>query len=505
MAMNPVAYYGAAISREWKGALFGILTGCLLVSLILWPTVLGLAALWRESVTYQFSWLVIPLLVYLLAWHHRQATALIRPQPDFTGVPVAIVAAVCWSASGLMNIEAGRQFALILALQGVVMSALGWRAYWRLFPSLALLFFLVPSGDLLLPALRFLTVKGMALFASVANLPHRVDGFVVWVGKNDYLVLSDCAGLPYFLLATFLGYAFGALLYHSFYKVIGFALLGSVIGILYNALRVNMIVAIDWINGTQMSLADHSTFHWIGLLLSLGLLFFVLSRLHEDETPMGQERAQPDAVSRLHQWGPVAAGLCVTLIGGGSGWLTSSASQARAGSGHVMLPQHLSGWALMSPASTWVINTKSQTQSLRLTYRRNGHNMQVRIIETLTPDAKLQESDLAPDDTGKWRDSGVKRAASCNAVGCLSFMHTTWQNADTDELQHVYATYAMGTLFTTSKFALRAAHGWDRLLRGHGVPRLIGFVLDSPEDVQAIDEFAPAFRAVLSALEAGSA
>jgi hypothetical protein len=74
---------------------------------------------------------------------------LVIPHPDFTGALLVIVAAACWSAAALMNIDVGRQIALVLALQGVAMSTLGWKSYWRLFPTLALLFLMIPSGDML--------------------------------------------------------------------------------------------------------------------------------------------------------------------------------------------------------------------------------------------------------------------------------------------------------------------------------------------------------------------
>ena len=42
---------------------------------------------------------------------------------------------------------------------------------------MAMLFMLVPSGDILQPVLRDLTVKWIEWFALALDLPHRIDGF----------------------------------------------------------------------------------------------------------------------------------------------------------------------------------------------------------------------------------------------------------------------------------------------------------------------------------------
>jgi len=82
-----------ALARNWKIALLGGISGCVLASLVLWPTLSGLAALWTNNEAYQYAWLVAPMMVYLLAWDQRRATLAINPQPDFSGVLVAIGAA----------------------------------------------------------------------------------------------------------------------------------------------------------------------------------------------------------------------------------------------------------------------------------------------------------------------------------------------------------------------------------------------------------------------------
>ncbi len=493
---------GAAMTQGWKDALWGGMAGCLLASLVLWPTLLDLATSWRNNEAYQYAWLVMPMLVYVLGWHHRQIGVTISPQSDFTGVFVAMGAAVCWGAAALMNIDVGRHFALILAMQGVAMSMMGWRSYWRLFPALALMFLMIPSGDLLQPALRVLTVKAIELFAVVAHLPHSVDGFVIYIGTNRYIVVDECSGLSYVTLAMFLGYSFGLLLYRSVFKIAALSLLGALLGIFSNALRVNAIVLIDWVRGSQMELTAHGNIQWIALFMTLGLLFYVLSQLKADAAAVAPVIPPQEQARSVRRFAPVVAGLSVLLIAGTVMGLPANAPRPPRAGQTGLLPQNILGWELASPAAAWSVEPQSDNATLTLTYRRNGKDMRVVVVETLSPAAKLQESRLGPGDKSIWRERRVQEQTSCVASDCLTLMHTTWQRDKSRELCHVFHAYSIGTFATDSRFALRAMHGWHKLTGSRSNPRLIGFVFD--DATPAGDDLAAAFRMLQSALDAGN-
>ena len=484
------------MTERGRNALVGGLLGCVLVTLAMWPTLLELTSVWRSSEAYQYAWLVVPMVVYLLGWHYRQAGVPLDPQPDFSGVFVVLVAAACWGAAALMNIDVGRQFALALALQGVAMSTLGWRSYWRLFPTLALLFLMIPSGDLLQPALRLLTVEAIELFATAAHLPHSVEGFVVFIGAHRYIVVDECSGLAYVTLATFLGYCFGLLLYRSLSKVAALALFGAFLGIVCNVMRVNAIVLIDWLRDSQMDLTAHGNIQWIALFTILALLFYVLSRLRPDETPVVPVAAAPEQPYSLRRLAPVVAGLSMLLtVGSGSALATHELRpphEVQTGS----FPQNISGWELTDSAAMWSIDAPGRTESISLTYHRNGHDMHVVIVDTLSPIAKLPESRLAPRDKNIWRERQIENEV-CVATNCIALRHATWQRDKSQELRHVYYTYSIGKFTTNSKLALRAVHGWHRLTRSGDNPRLIGLVFENA--APDVDELTAVFQILQSA------
>lgn len=489
----------AAMSRRSKEAVLGGIAGCILVCVAMWPTLLGMMAAWQKHEAYQYAWLVLPMLVYLLGWHHRSTGLSVSPRSDLSGIPVVIFAAACWGAATLMNVDVGRQTALILALQGVAMSTLGWRSYRALFPTLALAFLMVPYGDLLEPSLRVLTVKAIDLFAVAAQLPHHVEGFVVFIGTHRYIVVDECSGLPFVTLGLFLGYSFGLLLYRSALRILALALFGAFLGVVSNVVRVNAIVLIDWMRGSQMPLTAHAAIQWVALFATLGLLFYVLSRLHGEMQAAIPPVDAPTTVHPVRRLGPVLAGLSMLVIGGSAAALPSNQLRPSRGLDTGLLVPTIAGWELVKPAPVWTIDGETNTESIELTYRHGGGEIRVVVIEPLSSSTKLPESRLVPRDQGVWRQKQIEREAACAGVRCVSLLHSTWQHDKGDELRHVYYAYSIGNFATESKLAIRAAQGWRRLTGTRGAPRLIGFVSD--DAVTDLDQLGAAFERIRSAVE----
>jgi exosortase len=488
-----------AMSASSKEALLGGIAGGILVCVAMWPTLLEMTTVWRTHEAYQYAWLVLPMVIYLLGWHHRSTGVPIRPQPDLTGIWVVMVAAACWGAASLTNIDVGRHFAFVLALQGVAMSTLGWRSYWKLFPTFGLLFLMVPSGDVLETPLRVLTVKAIELFAVVAHLPHSVEGFVIFIGPNRYIVVDECSGLAFVTLGAFLGYGFGCLLYRSFSRIAALAAFGALLGIVSNVVRVNAIVLIDWIRGSQMELTSHGTIQWIALFATLGLLFYVLSRLKGDAEPETPTIDAPEQGRPIRRFGPVLAGLSMLLIGGSAAALPANELRPPRGAHALGLAQNISGWDLVKPAKTWTVDPATRTESTSLTYRRQGRDIEVVIVEPLAPDIKLPESRLAPHDGGVWRQKQVQREATCVVSRCIRFLHSTWLRDKSQQLRHIYYAYSLGGFTTESKLAFRAAQGWQRLTGRRNHPRLIGFISD--DAVLDVDELGAAFDMLRSGVD----
>lgn len=490
------------LDRHWNTVLLWGLPGFMLASLALWPTLLDLARLWTGNESYQYGWLVMPMVVYLLGWHRRQEILSMTPQPGFAGVLVTVAGAALWGMALVMNLDVGRHVALVVVLQGVAMALLGWRAYWRLFPVLALLFFMVPAGDVLQPILRSATIKSIELFAAIVGLPHHVDGYVIHIGSLRYIVVEECTGLTFVTLAAFLCYSLGSLLYQSFRKVAALAVLGAFLGIFSNAVRVNSIVLADWLRGTQMSLASHGAIQWTALLLTLGLVFFLLSRLAiEPGEPSRLALPMPRLAQRIYL-APLLAGLSVLVIAGILRMQTTDRPRLRHGSEIVFARQDIQGWKLAARPVGWTVDQANQSESITLTYHRDDQVMHVRVIQALAPTAKLSGSYFAPDEKSAWHESAIQKYLACTDSHCVALQHATWQRSQGkgQARYHAFYNYGIGHYMTDSKLLVRALHGWHRIAGNSDTPHMIGLIFEN--DVPAEIDVAVAFEAIRSAMEA---
>ena len=206
----------------------------------------------------------------------------------------------------------------------------------------------------------------------------------------------------------------------------------------------------------------------------------------------------PTSDSQSRQWAPVLAGFSVFVISGGAGWMLSNTSSTQNASPPISAPPSVSGWELTTPLATWLDNPRNNTRSLLVNYRRGGETLRVRVVETMTAEAKLQESEVAPGETNTWHQNSIQIKAACGTSECIQLLHTIWENGKTEERQHVYSTYALGGHYTTSKFVLRARYGWVRLTGGLDKPRLIAVMCDAPIPSERNNELSVLFRSFRS-------
>ena len=310
---------------------------------------------------------------------------------------------------------------------------------------------------------------------------------------------DECSGLAYVTLAIFLGCSFGCLLYRSALKIAALALFSAFLGVACNIIRVNAIVLIDWMRDTQMDLAAHGNIQWIALFATLMILFYVLSRLKGDAATTATADAAADPAGGVRKLAPVLAGASALFVTAGAIALPLSEAKPLRASQN-MMPLSASSWRLLTPDATWSVNQRGVTQSIRLTFEGHGRDVHVVIVETLSPDAKLSESNLGPPDAKIWRNRQARIEAGCVGLTCIALVHATWERDRGRETRHAYYAYNVGDYTSSSSFAVRVAYGWRRLTGNGDGLRLIGFVAEGPD--LDVNEVAATFQTLQSALNA---
>ncbi len=457
--------------------------GCAIAALVMAPTCEELARTWRDDSAFQWCWLVVPAVLYGLGQRVR-AKGASPPRFDLLGLWATVPAAVLWWLCDLMNIAVGQQLALVIALHGIARSTLGRRLYRESFATLALLLLMVPSADVLQPVLRDVTLKGIALFAVVAGLPHRVDGYEIAIGAQHYIVIDECSGLASVTLSMFLGFFFGTLLYRSIWKVLSLAAFAALVGVASNLARVVAIVWIDWLRGSQMDLTAHADIQWLSVAAVLGLLLFALARLRGDAAVPPSASVAQSPVRRRDRFAPLLAGLSIPLTvwalaaTGQALGATSTETDRTASQAMQPLPAMLVGASRTDGGLRWTAAAAHATASSAAVYRRGDLQIQASVVETLSPEVKLPRWQLPASPSGHWHDMQTTRATVCDAPGCVTFSRSLLQGVQLDERRSMAAAYCDAGLMTDSVLRLRAAHAWNRL-RGLGDPqRSVVLVVD---------------------------
>lgn len=482
-AANPPATPQSAM-RRWGPALGAIALGLTTILFVHGETVMAAVSTWSSTSTYKYAWAVIPALAYVL-WHNRQHVAGLTPSGGALGVLAAAFCALAWIASDLSNIAVGRQFALVAAIGAVVLAAVGWRIFRALAPMLALLVFLVPSGSALLTPLKSLTVGFARAGAALLALPFSNDGFAIHIGAQRYVVIDDCAGLPYLLTGLFIGLTLALLIYRSWRKIASLTLLGGAAGILANGLRVIGIVLYDGLTGSELDLSQHRYFEWPALILGFAVLFVIYSRLRPES------RAKPEPChSKTGDKGigrrfmPVL--LAVALIAAGPLIWRDPAQALTGDAAGGLLPASLSGWTRQDDvAGDWQPRAHSSNVSNALaTYTKDRQRIAIFVAQAASRREKVSGGAVEIVGDTAWMPSQQRQLSACGRERCHAGWRLTLLLRDSDRVRHIYAVYAIGSDTTASALEFRFRRAWASLT---GAPARARLIAISTERAQGLE------------------
>jgi exosortase len=472
---------------EWRRALLYGGIGLLIALPPLWPGIAHMVSLWSSSSSYGYAWLVLPFVIYALGWHYREELLAQVPQPEFSGLALVFLAIFLSVLSAILDINLGKHIAVVLVALGIIWSAVGWAVFRQSFTVLALLLLMIPSGDLLQPLLRGLTVRMVEWFAIIAGLPHRIDGYNFYIGDLRYVVVEACSGLSYVTMAAFVTCCLGSLRYRTLWQMTLCAIMGAAAGVLVNGIRVNAIVWFDWVNGTQMELSQHQDFHYGVLLALLGVLALVAARIqvpaHDAGMKSARETGSPPGYKSY--FAPVVAGLLV-LITLGSREVISlfdrESSEVRVAELQIPTFETL---PVLRRSSPWRLEEAGSLATLSLELQGDVHVFIQRLLEE---GKRLPPAILPGNEDGGWRESGKDSIVGCWDQRCVRFAHTRWTKHQVNEARHVFFAYFVGDTVTDSEFVFRVATGWNSLIGQQPETGIITF--SSRAEIPAADNLA---------------
>lgn len=264
---------------------------------IFWREALDVYRVWVGSTAYNHCFLVLPLVGYLL-WQRRAVLAAATPRPCFAALAIVPFLSLAWLLATILSIHEAQQMIVLTILEATLLAVLGWDVFRRLMGPLLYLYFLVPSGAFLVPALQDITAVMTVKLLHVAGVPVYSDGIFLEIPEGKFVIAEACAGLRFLIASVAFGVFFALLTYRSWVRRLVFIALSVAVPILANALRAFGIVYGSHLADSASAVAaDHVIYGWIFFSIILFVLILI-----------GRSFADPDVPSPVRSLGiPISA------------------------------------------------------------------------------------------------------------------------------------------------------------------------------------------------------
>lgn len=275
-------------SYRLAGPVLGI--GLLLIGVLFHAEVAAAVAVWIDSTAYNHCFLILPIVAYLI-WDRRDRLAHTTPRPNAWLALAALPVIVVWLLAERLGIMEGRQLMVMTLVEIFFLSVLGWRLSYQLAGPLLYLFFLVPFGAFIVPALQGFTTSFVVHGLNLLSIPNYSDGFTIEIPEGSFLVAEACAGLRFLIASLAFGCLYAMLMYRSPLRRGVFIVVSIIVPIIANGFRALGIVVLGHIIGNaQAAVADHLIYGW--LFFSVVILLQIVLGL-----PFRQDQLAPAAAS----------------------------------------------------------------------------------------------------------------------------------------------------------------------------------------------------------------
>jgi exosortase A len=498
-------------SSAWGVALPALLLAIVAVVLMYWSTAAGMVGIWLRSETFMHAFLVPPISLWLL-WRERDGLAMIAPRANaWMLLPLAGVAAL-WLLGELAAVNAVTQLAFTAMVVLSVPAVLGTRfARAAAFP-LAFLFFAVPLGEFLLPALMQMTADFTVAALRLSGIPVFREGLMFVIPSGQWSVVEACSGVRYLIASFMVGTLYAYLMYRSTLRRIVFMGVSLLVPLLANWVRAYLIVLLGHLSDNRIATGvDHLIYGWLFFGVVIFLLFATGLRWSEPPAPAatvaGPASSGADA-TRPRAGATVAVVAALILVAAMPPWFMHELGRRQSAVVPTLAtPATLGpGWTAgpPDPAAQWKPRLDNPSALVDATYRKDGlPPVGLRVAYYRQQDGLRKLSDanalLAGSEDKRWSRVVEGRRHVAGAARSVDLRTAELRRRDEigsgrDGSVSAWQVYWVGGRFTSSDAMAKVHVALDRL-RGRGD--------DSAELILSVSGAAPelADRALQSFVE----
>ncbi len=240
---------------------------------------------WLGNQTYMHGFF-IPVISGWLIWRERDSLKPVVPCIAWPPLMLLFLAGIGWELgyqSGSMVVQQYSVVAMIVLAAWII---LGNAVFRTLRFPLLFLFFAVPFGEALIPAMIQFTANFTVDALAFTGIPVYRDGNFISIPSGNWSVIEACSGLRYFVASVTLGVLYAHLAYRSLTKKFLFVLAALLVPIFANGARAYLIVMIGHLSNMTLAVGiDHLIYGWIFFGIVMLLLFWVGSWFQERPAP----------------------------------------------------------------------------------------------------------------------------------------------------------------------------------------------------------------------------
>ncbi|OCC23238.1 exosortase A [Croceicoccus estronivorus] len=449
---------------------------------VFWRDWADMAWQWWDSSTYNHVLLVPAILIWLVALR-REELLKMQPRAWWWGLLPFAGALFVWLLGAFSGLNVARQLGAVLMLQAAVLALLGPRVAIGLLFPLAYMFFLVPFGDELVPALQTITAKITIALTHWSGIPADIDGVFIDTPVGLFEVAEACSGVKFLIAMIALGTLVAHICFKGWRRRFAFMAVCVILPIVANGVRAWGTIYIAQFRGVEFAAGfDHIFYGWIFFALVMAAVLALAWRFFDravDDPFISADRLEHRTLPRVFE-SAYASHIRLISVGGALVvltlfWAAMAARLSAEMPKQIFLP-NVPGWQRVDyePTVWWEPHAHGADHRLLGSYRdRNGH--QVDVFFALYPDQNegneaggYGQGALMPESPWSWIGVGQtmrgaqseRLLAQGQSPGAVERLAVTW--------------YRNGSLLTGSKARLKLATMEDRLLlRDHATILLI--------------------------------
>jgi len=347
---------------SWPAALTILGIAIAFILALFWETAASAVQVWITSASYNHGFAILPVVAWLV-WTRQPVLRDLDPRPTSWGLVILAAATAIWLLGRGTRTDLIEHVALVLMLQGSVLTVLGWSVTRALAFPLAYLFFAVPAGDSLVPFLQDVTARFVVIGLHMVGIPVYSDGVFISIPTADFEVAEACSGIRFLIATVALGTLCADQLFRAWWRRIAFVVLSVAVPVIANGFRAFGIVIIAHLTNGEVAVGvDHIVYGWLFFAFVTVVLLAIGIAMRDDDVPPAATRrdhaaptpGDPSAWKRA-----VLAGIAVLLLASSGPAIAAARNQSHAdivgpGAARLMLlpPEVAAPWSRIADDET---------------------------------------------------------------------------------------------------------------------------------------------------------